>query len=56
MATRFANDEWHRLIWKVLKHPAVEVTLLVLVIVASAWLILDSEALKHQAGMPIFSR
>lgn len=56
MASRFANDNWQGLIWKVLKHPAVEVTLLVLVILGSAWVIADSDAFRHQAGMPLFAR
>jgi hypothetical protein len=55
MSSRFANEEWPRLIWKVLKHPAVEVTALVLVIVASAWIIADSDAFHHQQAMPIFN-
>ena len=56
MASRFANDTWQRLIWKALRHPAVEFTLIALVIVGCAWLIVDSDAFGHQAGMPIFSR
>ena len=56
MESRLANDDWQQRIWKALKHPAVEVTLLVLVIVASAWVIADSDAFSHQAGMPLFRR
>ncbi len=56
MDSRLANDEWQRRIWKALKHPAVEVTLLVLVIVASAWVIFESDAFGRQAGMPLFKR
>lgn len=53
MPARIALANWNRQIWKALTHPAVEITLFVLVIVASAWVIADSEEFTRQLALPV---
>lgn len=53
MPARIAIENWNRQIWKVLRHPAVEFTLFVIVILTCVWIIADSEAFIRQTGLPI---
>jgi len=50
MQIRIGN-RWHKALWKILRHPAVEVLAAILVMLIAAWVVIATEA---ESRAPLF--
>ncbi|HSN20517.1 MAG TPA: hypothetical protein VLS49_07565 [Usitatibacter sp.] len=53
MQIRLGND-WHKLLRKILRNPAVEVVAAIVVVLLAAWFVIQTEAERRATLFPLF--
>ena len=52
MQIHFGND-WHKMLRKILRNPAVEVVAAIVVVLLAAWFVIQSEAERRAPLFPV---
>ena len=56
MQFKLGND-WHKALWRILKNPALEVVVAIVVVLIATWFVVLSETEQHNTVFPVpFSR
>ena len=53
MASRVTGNPWHKAIWKILANPTFEVVAVMLAVLVSAWLVIDTDVSTRTATFPV---
>lgn len=55
MQLRLEQLDWPKQVWKVVKNPAVEVIAAIVVVLLSAWVVVQTEAENRLPHLPVIS-
>ena len=55
MQLRLEQLDWPKQVWKVVKNPAVEVIAAIVVVLLSAWIVVQTEAENRLPHLPVIS-
>ena len=54
MHSRFAGNDWYKVLWRLVTTPAVEVIVAIVVVLLSAWIVVQTEAEHRGTLFPLF--
>ena len=52
MHTRALGNDWQKS-WKILRTPTLQVVAAIVVVLFSAWIVVDAETVKHNSVFPV---
>ena len=53
MQNRSLGNEWQKIIWKILRNPAIEVTAAIVAVLFVTWVVIQTEAGQKQQAFPV---
>jgi hypothetical protein len=53
MQLKLNRDEWRKTLWKIVSNPTVDVVALLLVVGVATWVVLATEGLHGNPGIPV---
>ncbi len=53
MVPRSLGNDWQKLLWKIVRNPAIEVVAAIAVVLLSAWVVVQTETAERQQVFPV---